>query len=166
MMNSFGMKKDRLPDYLLSNYFVWQFVNNFPALLLCRMNVLDIFYMGECFRFLLYVYSEVHDRIKYMIWSNQTFGCECTCHTYLTFDKIRYLIFPQNILKNRLIFSSFDKAPPPPPPKLVDFGNVLKRITILHKTLSSKEFFSPEIPKTSSYCVPLKLQISNYRKCV
>ena len=28
-MNSFRMKKDGLPDYVLDNYFVNQFLNNF-----------------------------------------------------------------------------------------------------------------------------------------
>ena len=34
-MNSFKCKKDRSPDYLLNNYFVRQFINNFLLLLLC-----------------------------------------------------------------------------------------------------------------------------------
>ena len=35
-INSFQIKKDRLPDYLLNCYFVYQFVNKFSALLLCK----------------------------------------------------------------------------------------------------------------------------------
>ena len=43
-INSFEIKKDRLPDYLLNNYFIYQFVNNSSELLLlCRINVLDFF---------------------------------------------------------------------------------------------------------------------------
>ena len=41
-----------LPDYLLSNYSVHQFVNNFLALLLCKINVLDFFLMGDFLKFL------------------------------------------------------------------------------------------------------------------
>ena len=32
-INSFEIKKDRLPDYLLKNYFVYQFFDNFSGLL-------------------------------------------------------------------------------------------------------------------------------------
>ena len=43
-MNSFKCKKDRSPDYLLNNYFVCQFINNFLLLLLCQIN--DFFDTG------------------------------------------------------------------------------------------------------------------------
>ena len=40
-----------LPDYLLHNSFLNKFVNNFLALLLLRkINVLDIFDMGDFFQ--------------------------------------------------------------------------------------------------------------------
>ena len=39
LVNLFKMKKDRLLDYLLNNYFLYQFVNNFSALLLCTIKV-------------------------------------------------------------------------------------------------------------------------------
>ena len=41
-VNSFEMKKTLL-DYLLNNYFIHQSFNNFLALLLCKINVLDFF---------------------------------------------------------------------------------------------------------------------------
>ena len=42
------MKKDLLPDYYLMNtYFVYQFVNKFWALLLCKVNVLDFFDISD-----------------------------------------------------------------------------------------------------------------------
>ena len=43
----FKIKKDGLPDNLLKNYFFYQFVSNFLALLLCKINVLDIYDMGD-----------------------------------------------------------------------------------------------------------------------
>ena len=46
-INSFK-KKDGLPNYLL-NSFVYQFVDNFPALL-CKINVLDFFNMDDFFQ--------------------------------------------------------------------------------------------------------------------
>ena len=41
LMNSCKIKKDKLPDYLLINYFLYQFVSNFLSLLLCKINILD-----------------------------------------------------------------------------------------------------------------------------
>ena len=41
-------KKDRSSHYLLENFF-HQFVNNFLVLLLCKINVLDIFNMVDVF---------------------------------------------------------------------------------------------------------------------
>ena len=49
-MNSFETKKERLLDYLLNNYSVYRFVNNFAALLLCKINVLDFFEARDCFQ--------------------------------------------------------------------------------------------------------------------
>ena len=46
------MKKRFGPDYLLNNYFFYQFLNNFSALL-CKINVLDIFDMGDVFQIFL-----------------------------------------------------------------------------------------------------------------
>ena len=46
-INSFEMKKDGLPDYLLNNFYFYQLINNFSALLLFKINVIDIFYMGD-----------------------------------------------------------------------------------------------------------------------
>ena len=43
-------KKNKLPDYLLKIYFVYRFVNNFPALLSCKINVLDFFDMDDFFQ--------------------------------------------------------------------------------------------------------------------
>ena len=50
-LNLFEIKKDRLPDYLLNNYFDYQFVNNFLALLLCK--ILDFFDMANFFKFMV-----------------------------------------------------------------------------------------------------------------
>ena len=49
-INSFEIKKDRLPDYLLKNYFVYQFFNNFSALLLYKINFLHFFDTGDFFQ--------------------------------------------------------------------------------------------------------------------
>ena len=49
-INSFKIKQDRLPAYLLNNYFFCQFVNNFQTLLLCKINVLDFFDMSDFFQ--------------------------------------------------------------------------------------------------------------------
>ena len=35
-------EKNMLPDYLLANYFFYQFVNDFSALLLWKINIVDI----------------------------------------------------------------------------------------------------------------------------
>ena len=43
----FEMKKDRFPDYIFNNYFFDLFVNNFSSLLLCKINFLDSFDMGD-----------------------------------------------------------------------------------------------------------------------
>ena len=53
-INSFEMKKNRLPGYLLNNFF-WQF-NNFPV---CDMG--DLFQIFLCRKVLKF-------------WSNLTFG--------------------------------------------------------------------------------------------
>ena len=37
-INSFEIKKDMSSDYLLKNYFVYQFFNNCSTLLLCKIN--------------------------------------------------------------------------------------------------------------------------------
>ena len=44
-------KKDRLPDYLLYNSFVYQFFTNFSALLMYEINVLVFLGMGDFFLF-------------------------------------------------------------------------------------------------------------------
>ena len=52
-INSFEIKKDRLPDYLLfiAQLFFYLFVNNFSALLvLCKINILDSFDMRDFFQ--------------------------------------------------------------------------------------------------------------------
>ena len=66
----------RLFYYLLNNYFVYRFFDNFLALLLCKINIFGIFDTGDCFRFLLYL-----EVLKF--WSYQTFGWECAGHTSL-----------------------------------------------------------------------------------
>ena len=45
---------DRLLDYLSNNYIVYQFFNNFSALLLCKINVLDLFDVGNFFKCFLH----------------------------------------------------------------------------------------------------------------
>ena len=52
-INSFEVKKDRLFNYLLKNYCVYQLVNNFLALLSCKINILDFFYIGDFFQIFL-----------------------------------------------------------------------------------------------------------------
>ena len=53
-INLFGIKKDRLPDYLLHNLSYCQFVNNFWRLLLRKINVLDIVNMVHLFRLFIF----------------------------------------------------------------------------------------------------------------
>ena len=49
-INSFELeKKNLLPDYLLNNSFVYQFVYNFLPLWLCKVNVLDVFDTADLF---------------------------------------------------------------------------------------------------------------------
>ena len=47
---SFEIKEDRLPDSLSNNNFFHRFFNNFSALLLGRINFLDIFDVGDFFQ--------------------------------------------------------------------------------------------------------------------
>ena len=64
--NSFEIQKDRLPDYLLNSY---RFVNDFSALLLCRINDLDFFNMGDfCYNFEFWIFSVVKNFFKSAIW--------------------------------------------------------------------------------------------------
>ena len=49
-INLFEIKKDRSTDYLLNNYFVYQFVNNFLALLLCKIHDFDFFDFDDFFQ--------------------------------------------------------------------------------------------------------------------
>ena len=56
IVTSFEIKEDRLPDYLLNNKFVYQFVNNFLTLL-CKINVVDFF--DKCF------FSDLYYVVKY-----------------------------------------------------------------------------------------------------
>ena len=49
-ITSFEMKKARLPDYLLENYYIYLFLTNFSAWLLCKIYVLDSFDMGDFFQ--------------------------------------------------------------------------------------------------------------------
>ena len=53
-INLFEKKMDRLLDYLSNNYIVYQFFNNFSALLLCKINVLDLFDVGNFFKCFLH----------------------------------------------------------------------------------------------------------------
>ena len=49
------MRKNRSLEYLLNNYVIYQFVNNFSSLLLlCKINAPGIFNMDVFFKFLLY----------------------------------------------------------------------------------------------------------------
>ena len=41
---------DTLPDYLLNNYCFYKLIDNFSELLLCKINVLDIFDIGDFFQ--------------------------------------------------------------------------------------------------------------------
>ena len=77
-INLFKIKKNKLPDYLLTNHFVYQFFNNFLALLLCKINAFDFFDMGNFFLlFFCYIVKYWNsDRIKLFCW-------ECTSHASL-----------------------------------------------------------------------------------
>ena len=76
-INSFEMKKYRLLDYLLYNYFFYQLVDNFLGLLLLwKINILNIFDCMIFFRYLL-------NREVLTFWSNKTFYWECMCHKSL-----------------------------------------------------------------------------------
>ena len=67
-ITSFKMKKGMLPEHL-SNIFFYLFVNKFSALLLCKINVLDIFNMGDFFQ--IFVISRT---IEILIESNFWLG--------------------------------------------------------------------------------------------
>ena len=71
-INLFQMKKkDKLPDYLLNSYFVYQFVHNFSALLLCQINILHFLDLEDFFKFFLH-----REILKFR--SNQTVSWEYT----------------------------------------------------------------------------------------
>ena len=53
-LNSFEMKNRACRMIIYEKLFFYQFVKNFAALFLCEINVLDIFDMGDFFKFLLY----------------------------------------------------------------------------------------------------------------
>ena len=60
-------KKYRLADYLLSGSCVYQFVNNFPALLLCKLNFLNIFDMCDFIQ--IFVISQSTEMLmKLTLW--------------------------------------------------------------------------------------------------
>ena len=61
-------KKDRLPDYLLNNNFVDEFVDNFLTLF-CKMNVLVYFDMRNFFQIFL-----ISRSIELLIDSNYKAG--------------------------------------------------------------------------------------------
>ena len=51
LINCFEMKKtDSSLITYQKNYFVYQFVDNFSELLLCKINILDFFDMGDFFQ--------------------------------------------------------------------------------------------------------------------
>ena len=76
------MKKDRVADYSLDDFF--QFVNSFPVLLLCKINFLEIFDMGDFFRFLLY-----RELLKFRL--NQTFHLLWNARFGLLYQNILFL---------------------------------------------------------------------------
>ena len=99
--------KKRLPDYLSSDYFSQQFDNNFSALLLCKINISNIFDLGGFFRFLIY-----HEVLKFL--SDQNFSWKHMCivkgtlHTYTEKNISEFFLFfigiiPQGI-ENRKIY--------------------------------------------------------------
>ena len=49
-INLFEMKKSHLTWFFIKHYFFKQFINNFSALLLCEINIMDIFDMGNFFQ--------------------------------------------------------------------------------------------------------------------
>ena len=65
--NSFDTEKNRLPNYLLHNIF-WPIFNNFSALILCKINVPDIFNKNDFFQ-IFYILRIVKDRFKLLIGS-------------------------------------------------------------------------------------------------
>ena len=51
LITSLKMKKGRLPNYLLNNFFIPLInINKFSALLSCKKNVLDSFDVGDFFQ--------------------------------------------------------------------------------------------------------------------
>ena len=75
LTNLFEMK-NRI-GYLIIYWTIISFINNFSTLLLCKINFLKFFRMGDFFLELL-LFCEV---LK--LRSNQTIGWECTCYTPL-----------------------------------------------------------------------------------
>ena len=49
-ISSFKIKKDRLTDHILDNFYFNHFVNNFSTFLLCKITNLDIFSMVYIFQ--------------------------------------------------------------------------------------------------------------------
>ena len=57
-----------LADYLLNNYFVYQFINSFSALLLCKINFLDFFEMDDFFQiFVILRNTEILMELNYWL---------------------------------------------------------------------------------------------------
>ena len=67
-INLFERRKDKLPHYLLNNYFVCRFVNNFLVLLLWKINFLDFYEMGDFFQiFVMFVNTEIPIELNYWL---------------------------------------------------------------------------------------------------
>ena len=81
LINSFEIK--RLPDYLLNSYFVCKFVNNFSALLLYKINIIDFFNMGVFFSFFISRNTELLNESKY--WLGMYVTCIINRHTRTEF---------------------------------------------------------------------------------
>ena len=65
-INSFEIKKDSLPYYFLANFFFIIF-NNILTLLLCKINVFDIFNIDVFFQIFFYILKYGHsDLIKFL----------------------------------------------------------------------------------------------------
>ena len=93
-INSFKTKRNIIPVYLLNKYFFYQFVNNFLALLLRKINCPDIFNMVNFF-------SEFYSIGKYFKFSpNLIFGWE----VFMIFQRQKLVVSTDQL---RLIFQFY-----------------------------------------------------------
>ena len=81
-------EKRNLPDYLLKNFFIYQFFNNFSSLLLFKINFLDAFETGDIFKIFGWkrTFTPSHtviNIVKYLCHGNQVLYTETLKNTWI-----------------------------------------------------------------------------------